>query len=141
MFPSSPPSVYITAVTSSPTHKYKHLVLCQPGAREVRDLASAWWDSKLLGIRKIIFHCKQVYHEGGRGWSLGWGEAATGIRWPQKLVLQGTLGLVNEKVPPGTWNHTAQSRENGRGKAGKGRNLPCVAGTPEIQENSELHGD
>lgn len=72
---------------------------------------------------------------------MGWGEAATGIRWPQKLVLQGTLGLANEKVPPGTWNHTAQSRENGRGKAGKGRNLSCVAGPPDIQENSELHGD
>lgn len=72
---------------------------------------------------------------------MGWGEAATGIRGPQKLVLRGTLGLANDKVSPGTWSHIAQSRENGRGKAGKARSFPCVAGTPEIQENSELHGD
>lgn len=72
---------------------------------------------------------------------MGWGEAVTGVRRPQKLVLQGTLGLANDKVSSGSWSHTAQSRKNVRGKAGKGRSFSCVAGTPGIQENSEMHGD
>lgn len=65
-----------------------------------------------------------------------WGESATGIRRLQKLV----LGLENEKVPPGTWNHTAQKQGKWK-RQGRKRKEFIVAGTPEIQENSELHED